>query len=256
MTAAMRVLLVDDEPNARAGMAALLKKVAGFVVIGQCGDGHSAVRAIAETTPDLVLLDVQMPEMSGFDVVRAVGADAMPATIFVTAYENHALEAFRVAALDYVLKPFDDRRMIEALERARLAHNDRRYSDLGRRLLTLVSAEPAEPAVRFAVRSGNRTLMVEAGDVEWFQAASYYARLHVGKETYLIRESMSALEARLDPARFIRTHRSAIVQLRLITALERKRLGNHAALLRSGARVPVGRNRWSTVEKTLSGLVR
>jgi two-component system LytT family response regulator len=252
MTAPIRVLVVDDEPNARAGMIALLCKVPGFTVIGQCGDGRSAVKAIADLAPDLVLLDVQMPEVDGFDVIRAVGPSEMPPTIFVTAHEAHALEAFRVAALDYVLKPFDDRRMIDALERARLARTDRRYSDLGRRLLGLVAAEESSAPVRFAVRAGTRTVVVAAEDVEWFEAASYYARLHVGPDTYLVRESMNALEARLNPARFIRTHRSAIVQLRRITALERKRLGDHAALLKSGTRAPVGRNRWAAVSKAVA----
>lgn len=252
MTAPIRVLIVDDEPNARAGLAALLQRLPGFAVAGQCPDGHSAVKAITESTPDLVLLDVQMPEMSGFDVVRAIGAGDMPPTIFVTAHETHALEAFKVAALDYVLKPFDDRRMIEALERARTHQKDRRFSDLGRRLLQLATAEgPADP-VRFAVRAGARTLIVAAEEVEWIEASSYYARLHTGRETYLIRESMNALEARLDPVRFIRTHRSAIVQLPLIATLERSRLGDHTAVLRSGARVPVGRNRWAMVSQAIS----
>jgi two-component system LytT family response regulator len=252
MTAPIRVLVVDDEPNARAGMMALLRKVPGFQVVGQCGDGQAAVKAIAELAPDLVLLDVQMPEVDGFAVIRAVGPSAMPPTIFVTAHESHALAAFRVAALDYVLKPFDDRRMLEALERARLARNDRHLSELGRRLLHLVqAAEPASPPVRFAVRAGTRTLVVPADDVEWFEAASYYARLHVGRETYLLRESMNALEARLDPTQFIRAHRSAIVQLPLIAALERKRVGDHAAVLKSGARVPVGRSRWAALARAV-----
>jgi two-component system, LytTR family, response regulator len=252
MTAPVRVLIVDDEPNARAGLAALLKRVPGFTLAGLCPDGHSAVKAIADSAPDLVLLDVQMPEMSGFDVVRAVGPEDMPPTIFVTAHETHALEAFRVAALDYVLKPFDDRRMIEALERARTHRNDRRYSDLGRRLLNLVATDTPPEPVRFAVRAGARTVLVPAEEIEWIEASNYYARLHVGRETYLLRESMQMLEARLDPARFIRTHRSAIVQLQLIAALERKRLGNHSALLRSGARVPVGRQRWTMVSRAVS----
>jgi two-component system LytT family response regulator len=255
VTPPIKVLVVDDEPNARAGMIALLRKVPGFVVIGQCGDGRAAVRAIADLAPDLVLLDVQMPEVDGFDVIRTVGPSEMPPTIFVTAHETHALEAFRVAALDYVLKPFTDRRLIEALERARLARNERRFSDLGRRLLSLVAAEDAAvPPVRFAVRAGNRTVVVAAEDVEWFEAASYYVRLHVGGESYLLRESMNALEARLDPTRYIRTHRSAIVQLPRIAALERRRLGDHAALLRSGARAPVGRSRWAAVSRAVAGL--
>ena len=253
MTAPIRVLVVDDEPNARAGMTALLGKVPGFTVIGQCGDGRAAVKAIADLAPDLVLLDVQMPEVDGFAVIRAVGPSAMPPTIFVTAHESHALEAFRVAALDYVLKPFDDRRMIEALERARLARSDRHWRDLGRRLRDLVAAEEPGPApVRFAVRTGNRTVVVSADDVEWIEAASYYARLHVGRNAYLLRESMTALERRLGGAGFIRTHRSAIVRLALIAALERKRMGAHVAVLTSGARVPVGRSRWAAVAKAVT----
>ncbi len=252
MTGPLRVLLVDDEPHARAGMAALLRKVPGFTVVGECADGRTAVRAIAETTPDLVLLDVQMPDMDGFAVVRAVGPTAMPATVFVTAYEQHALEAFRVAALDYVLKPFDDQRLLEALERARLTHRERRLTDLGRRLVCLVEELPAPVPVRFAVRDGTRTLVVAAESVEWFEAASYYVRLHTGRETWLLRESMHALEQRLDPTRFLRTHRSAIVQLPLVVALERRRLGHHLALLRSGARAPVGRSRWAAVTRAIA----
>jgi two-component system LytT family response regulator len=249
--APLRVLIVDDEPHARAGLARLVEGTPGFMVAGECHDGRSAVRAIARDRPDLVLLDVQMPEMSGLEVIGAVGPERMPPVIFVTAFDQHAVEAFSVHALDFVLKPFDDRRFRAALERARRGRDDARLRDLGRRLLALVTGAPPPPgppsSPGFVVTSAGRTRVVRADEVDWIEAANYCARLHVNDRVHVVRETMRALEARLDPTAFVRVHRSAIVRWSRVKELRRSPRGEHQVVLANGVSVPLSRNRWSAV---------
>lgn len=229
----VRVLVVDDEPLARAGIARLVSAIPGFEVAGTAGDGGAAVTAIETLRPDLVLLDVQMPVCDGFEVIRRVGPERMPAVVFVSAYDEFALQAFEVYAVDYLLKPFEDARLRSALSRARL-----RDADALRRL---VEHE------RFEVRTGVHVQMVAVSDVDWIEGASYYSMLHAGSEVHLVRETLQSLEARLGPARFVRVHRSALVQLDRVRELR----GGKVLVLRDGSEVAVSRARRATVRAAL-----
>ncbi|HKG93685.1 MAG TPA: LytTR family DNA-binding domain-containing protein [Gemmatimonadaceae bacterium] len=260
----IRVLVVDDEPDAREGIAAMVAAREGFAVVGTCGDGAAAARAVGELAPDLVLLDVQMPAMGGFDVIRAVGPARMPAVVFVTAHDEHALRAFEAHALDYVLKPFSDRRLAEALERGRAAVRSARLGELAGRLLALVGGaapapapnEPAAPlrADRFVVPgAGPRraVVVVRAEEVDWVEGASYYARLHAAGRSYLLRETLASLERRLDPRRVVRVHRSAIVNVDRVRELRRSDGGEPVLMLSDRTLVRVSRSRWPAVSGVL-----
>lgn len=226
------VLVVDDEPHARAGLASLVERQPRCRLAGLAADGASAIAAIRQQRPDVVLLDVQMPGMNGFDVIDAVGAGQMPYVIFVTAHDEFAIAAFEHAALDYVLKPFKDARLIASLDRARSALE---HQPIG--------------LTRFVVRLGARVVVVPVEQVHWIQAANYCARLHTSDQVFAIRQSMAQLEQQLDPHHFIRVHRSAIVRHRSILELRKSGIGDHAAILSDGTTVPVSRNRWSAVVK-------
>lgn len=244
----VRVLVVDDEPAARSGMSRLVAATPGFEVAGEAGDGEAAVALIASLRPDLVLLDIAMPGCDGFEVVRRVGPARMPAVVFVTAHDEWALRAFDVHALGYVLKPFEDARLRAALVRAAAA---RHGAALAAALESLI-APPPQPAAalepRFEVRVGARVLLVPIADVDWIEGAGYYSMLHVGRETHLLRETMQALEQRLDPSRFLRVHRSAIIQLPRVREL---RDAASEVLLESGDTVPVSRARRAALSAAL-----
>jgi two-component system LytT family response regulator len=239
----VRVLVVDDEPAARTGMARLVCATPGFDVAGEAGDGESAVRLIAELRPDLVLLDIAMPGCDGFEVVRRVGPGRMPAVVFVTAHDEWALRAFDVHALGYVLKPFEDARLRAALVRAAAA---RHGAALAEALEALVAPAAVEP--RFEVRLGTRRQFIPESDVEWIEGGGYYSLLHVGATTHLLRETMQRLERRLDAARFVRVHRSAIVQVARVREL---RAGGAEVILESGQAVPVSRSRRAALAAAL-----
>jgi two-component system LytT family response regulator len=198
----MRVLIVDDEPMARRGVAARLAKLPNIEVIGECGDGRSAVECITTQAPDLVFLDVQMPGMDGFEVLRALPRECVPNVVFVTAYQDQAIRAFEHHAVDYLLKPIDDGRFATAVERARSRRPPTRTY-----------------ATRFAVRTGSRIEVVMADDVEWIARSGDYAELHTRTRTHLVRETMGSLEQRLDPAAFLRIHRSRMVRATSIRQL-------------------------------------
>ena len=260
--APLRVLVVDDEPLARRRVLDLLAAEAGVEVVGEAGTGRRAVAALAEqggagAPVDLVFLDVQMPGLSGLDVVREVGLEAMPATVFVTAYDRHALDAFDVAAVDYLLKPFDDDRFRQALARARRAVRLREVDALRGRLAALLGAAPPEAAPappaggagrpayaeRIAVEARGHTRLVQVEDVDYVSADGPYAVLHVGGETHVVRERMHALEGRLDPDRFFRVHRSTIVQIDRVEALLTAPGGDYTVRLADGTRLSLSRSR-------------
>jgi two-component system, LytTR family, response regulator len=209
----MRVLIVDDEPMARRGVSARLARVPDMEIVGECGDGASAVGHIVDLAPDLVFLDVQMPGMDGFEVVRALPRERRPGIVFLTAHEQHALRAFDVHAVDYVLKPIDDDRFAVAVERARRRHH-------AARLLSLLDRSDAVYATRFTVRTGSRIEVVMVDDVDWIARSGDYAELHTRARTHLVRETMGSLEQRLDPTQFLRIHRSRIVRAGCIRALK------------------------------------
>ncbi|MGA9355645.1 MAG: LytTR family DNA-binding domain-containing protein [Terriglobales bacterium] len=208
----MRALIVDDEPLARRGVVLRLRKFKDVQVIGECRDGLSAVEKILELSPDVVFLDVQMPGMDGFDVLRALPRENIPAIIFLTAYEQHALRAFEVHALDYLLKPVDDVRFAAAVGRARKVADSASKAAMAERVLQMLDRTSEKYASRFTVQTGSRIQIVLAEDVEWIRAAGDYVELHVTGRSHLLRETMTALEKKLDPAKFLRIHRSRIVQ--------------------------------------------
>jgi two-component system LytT family response regulator len=236
----LRAIIVDDEPPARRRIRRLLATEPDVVVTGECGDGESALQLVARERPDLLFLDVQMPERGGFEVVAALPEAPLPAILFVTAHDRYALRAFDVHAVDYLLKPFTAERFRTALARARerIAHQT---ADAG--LASLAASLRARPAYlsRVAVRAGSRTLFVDLTSVDWMDAADNYVRLHVGRRELLVRDTLASLEAQLDPDRFVRVHRSAIVQTDRVTELRAQSHGDAEVLLRDGTVVPVSR---------------
>jgi two-component system LytT family response regulator len=239
----IKVLVADDEPLARERLAGLLSSEPDVDVVAQARDGEEAVTHIHDHTPDLVFLDVQMPQMNGFDVIEAVGTDKMPLVIFVTAYDQHALKAFQVRALDYLLKPFDRERFTDALQRARKQLEREETGDLGRRLLALVKdlRRDQPRSDRLVVKSGGRLFFLRADEIDWVEAAGNYVRLHVGTGSHLLRETMTAIEGRLDPEKFFRIHRSRIVNMERIQELQPWLNGEYAVLLRTGTRLTLSR---------------
>ena len=239
----IKVLVVDDEPLARERLTSLLSQEPAIELVSPARDGEEAITAIHDESPDLVFLDVQMPQMNGFDVIDAVGTDKMPLVIFVTAYDQHALKAFQVRALDYLLKPFDRERFGDALQRARKQLDREETGDLGRRLLALVKdlRRDQPRSDRLVVKSGGRLFFLRTDEIDWVEAAGNYVRLHVGPASHLLRETMNAIEGRLDPEKFFRIHRSRIVNMERIQELQPWLNGEYAVLLRTGTRLTLSR---------------
>jgi two-component system, LytTR family, response regulator len=254
MTDALRAIVVDDEPIARAGLRTLLAADPEVELLDECGDGASAIEAIGRTPPDIVFLDVQMPDMDGFDVLRALDDDRWPIIVFVTAYDKYAIQAFDVHAVDYLLKPFDDGRFREALKHAKAAARGRRGGAMVERLSRLLdAAEQRTPrGSRFLVRTAGRVLFLRSEDVDWIEAADYYVKLHVAGKVHMLRETMAALEARLSPAMFFRVHRSAIVNLERIQELQPFSRREHVLVLRDGTRLRLTRSRRDGLEALLA----
>ena len=266
----IRVLIVDDEPLARDGIRARLAGAEDMEVVGECAGGRSAIRSIRELTPDLVYLDVQMPGVDGFGVIEAIGPDKMPVTVFITAFDQHAIRAFEAQALDYLLKPIDDERFERTLERVRRRVAEQRESYLGRRLSAVLlktsagasNASAEEQALphqqapryteRFIVRNGVRLQIVNVADVDWVSAEGNYVRLHAGKQSYLLRDTMGGLEEQLDPAEFVRIHRSAIVRTQNIVELESVFQGEYLVTLKDGTRLTSGPSYRDQLERAVS----
>jgi two-component system, LytTR family, response regulator len=235
----MRALIVDDEPLSRERIRMLLRAHPEVHIVDECGDGSSAVTLIHQLKPDVVFLDVQMPELDGFDVLEQINSAVMPAVIFVTAYDSYAIRAFDVNAVDYLLKPVDPARLTVALERAR--------SGVGREGTTeqLLSAVEAFKRPRYrtrvVVRDQKGAFFLPVEKIEWLEAADNYVRLHANGTSYLVRDTLKAMEATLDPERFVRVHRSAIVNLDRIDRVEPWSRGEYAILLRDGKRLTSSR---------------
>jgi two-component system LytT family response regulator len=251
----LRIVTVDDEPLARDCIRLALRGEAGCEIAAECPDGERAVQAIEREAPDLVFLDVQMPGMDGFGVIERIGAERMPPVIFVTAFEEHALRAFGVHALDYLLKPFGDDRFRQALGHARRRIHTEHDGELGRRLHALLRdvhggarpgphppAAPASPyATWLTVSAQNRTQFVRVDEVDWMEADGKYVRLHAGTRAHLIRGSLAAVAERLDPAHFVRIHRSTVVNVARIREVQPWMGGDHLAILRDGTQLRVSR---------------
>jgi two-component system LytT family response regulator len=257
----IRVLIVDDEMLARQRIEDLLAAEPGVEIVAQAGTGDAAVAAIRSLRPDLLFLDIQMPGKTGLEVVREVGAEAMPATIFVTAYNQHALAAFDLAAVDYLVKPFDDERFEQAFRRARRLVELREVGRLSDQLLQLLRATRAEPGPaappqpeyleRIAVEMRGQVRVVPTAELDFVTASGPYAEIHAGGRKYVIRERMQTLEERLDPAHFVRIHRSIIVRLDRIEALLRGAGGDYAVRLKSGVKLKVSRGRFEELEERM-----
>ncbi|HEX7978174.1 MAG TPA: LytTR family DNA-binding domain-containing protein [Gemmatimonadaceae bacterium] len=266
----LRVLVVDDEPLGRKRLLDLLKNHAGVEIVGTAADGVAAVETIRSARPDLVFLDVQMPRMSGIDVVQAVGPAEMPATIFVTAYDQYALQAFDSAAVDYLVKPFRDDRFEEALRRARRRVESEGRERLHEQLMVLLqggTAAMGEPPPiaesdatarqkdryleRIAVQMRGKMRVVPVAQIDYIMASSQYVELYVGTHRYIVRESLQHLEERLDPEHFVRVHRSVIVRLSLVDTLLRSEGSDYQLQLKGGVRLPVGRSRREALERRL-----
>ena len=258
----MRTLIVDDERLARARLTRLLRRREDIELVGAATDGDEAVLMIAGLEPDLVFLDVQMPGKTGLDVVRDVGVDAMPATIFVTAFDQYALRAFELAALDYLVKPFDDERFESAFARARQRLSAEGMQQLREHLLSVLqgssAAAPQPPSPspppyleRIAVEMRGKVRSIPVEQIDYIVADGPYAELHTGDRRHVIRESMQTLEDRLDPKKFMRIHRSMIVRLDLVDTLHRGAGGDYEVQLKNGARVKVSRSRREALERWL-----
>jgi two-component system LytT family response regulator len=241
----IRTVIIDDEPPARRGIVLLLASQPDFSVAGECQNGKEAVSMIAATKPDLIFLDIQMPGMSGFDVLSSIERKETPATIFLTAHDEYALAAFDVHALDYLLKPIDEERFFFALERARELLALKQPAAQQQKISGLLSIETERkeggPLRRLVVRESGRTFFVAVDDIEWIEAIGDYAGLHVKGRTYMLRESMAVLESKLDPMKFTRIHRSAIVRLDCVTALRARTNRDGTVQLESGTELKVSR---------------
>src|SRR5262245_50384820 len=239
----IRALIVDDGPLVRERLRRLLQEEPDVEVVGECADGGDAVAMIRAAHPDLVFLDVQMPVLDGFGVLEAVGVEAMPAVIFVTAYDRYALRAFEYNALDYLLKPFDRERFRKALERAR-AHLGRGPTREDTQQLVGAVEEfrsEGKSLERLVVKSAGRVFFLRVEEIDWIEAAGNYIRLHVGRETHLLRDTMSSLETRLDPRRFLRIHRSTMVNIERIQELQPLFHGDYVVILRNGTQLNLSR---------------
>jgi two-component system, LytTR family, response regulator len=239
MPETLRVLIADDEPLARQRIEDLLAKEERIEIAGAASNGNEAIKMIRSLQPDVVFLDVQMPGKTGLDVVKAIGADQMPVTIFITAFSQFALDAFDVAATDYLVKPFDDERFSQALRRARKRAAERRRE------------MPPKYAERIAVESRGQVRVIPVARIDYITASGPYAELHVGEKTYAVRERMQVLEERLNPALFFRVHRSAIVRLDRIEALLHRPGGDYAVRLKDGTELDLSRARRDELQQRL-----
>jgi two-component system LytT family response regulator len=247
----IRALIVDDEPLAREIVREMLRRDPELEIVGEAGNGLEAVAAIEEHAPDIVFLDVQMPEMDGFGVLEAVSCERLPAVIFVTAYDQYAVRAFEVHAFDYILKPFDWERFEEALGRAKA--QIRRDDDLGQKLDALLQEMKRRPGYveRIIIKTNGRVIFLRTEEIDWIEAEGNYVRLHVGKESFLQRETISSLEARLDGREFPRIHRSTIVNIDRVQELRPWFQGDYCVILRDGTQLPLSRNYWEKLKQLL-----
>jgi two-component system, LytTR family, response regulator len=249
----LRVLVVDDEAPARQRLIDLLRKDSGVGHISEAANGLDAIATIADERPDVVFLDVQMPELDGLGVIDAVGPTAMPITIFVTAYDEHAVRAFEANALDYLLKPYSDERQEAAMARAKRRLSERNVYEFGQRMLRLtsLSPKPQRPLDRLVVKSGGTTRFVRVADIDCIEAAGVYVSLHVAGRKLLYRATLHELIDRLDAMRFVRVHRSAVVNIESILQLEARSHGEFDVVLKHGSRTRVSRTFRAHLEKRL-----
>ena len=251
----IRTVIVDDEPLARERLRSLLRDDAEIEIVAEATDGKAAVKAIQKTEPDLLFLDIRMPGLDGFGVLDALRVPRLPVVVFVTAYDRYAVKAFEIHALDYLLKPFHRARFEETVRRAKTAVRRGAADHLSRVFGWLEDSRPAPKRVRrFLVKASGRVVFVPSEEIDWIEAAGNYVRLHVGAASHMIRETMAGVESRLDPERFVRVHRSAIVNVEKVRELQPMFRGECSAILRNGSRVAVSRAHRLPLEARLTGL--
>jgi len=255
MAVEMRVVIVDDEPIAREGVRTQLLREPEVEIVAECGDGLEAVETIRELSPDLVFLDVQMPGMDGFEVVQTLGVEAMPAVVFVTAYDKYALQAFEVNAVDYLLKPFDSERFQKAFQRARLEIQRKTAETINEKLVALLeSMRPRHRYLeRLVVKSGGRIFFLPVSEIDWIESADNYVNLHSGRESHLIRETLTSLETKLNPEEFLRIRHSAIVNVKKIKELHPLFKGEYEIVLHNGVKLTSSRRYRGRLDHLLSG---
>ena len=249
----LQSLIADDEPLIRLGIRRLIASIPGIAIAGECASGDEAIAAIHANAPDLVILDVHMPGCSGLDVVRTIGPSRMPAVVFVTAYDEYAVQAFEVNAVDYVLKPFDPDRFREAIERARTRIMSQRDETLAERMEAVLAARTERPVDRLVVRSGERFELVPLEAIDWIEAADNYVQLHCGTRRHLLGETLTSLERRLAGTRFLRIHRSRMVNTSRIVAVHVLMGGTYELELRDGTRLTSGRQYREPVQHLIRG---
>jgi two-component system LytT family response regulator len=256
----IKTLIVDDEPLARRNLRLLLERDPQIEILAECRNGKEAVKAIVTSRPDLIFLDIQMPEMDGFDVLEKVGAEHVQAIVFVTAFDQYALKAFEVHALDYLLKPYDDLRFTQALQLAKSQIESREISKVSKRLLALLeereshkdSSISTKPYLtRVMIKLASRVILLRVDEIDWIEADGNYVKLHVGKKAHLVREKMQELESQLDPQKFARIHRSIIVNLERIKELHPHFNGDFIVVLEDGSQLKLSRSRRENLESRL-----
>ena len=242
--APLRVLVVDDEPLAREKIRGMVELDPEVRIVGECANGAEAIEAIQNLRPDLILLDVQMPEVGGFAVLEALKDEHLPPVIFITAYDHYAVRAFEVHALDYLLKPFDRERFLAAIERAKRQIRREQSPGLDERLIALLEQMREKPrySERLVVKTGGRVFFLTTDEVDWIEAEGNYVSIHAGKKAYLLRETISSLEAQLDPREFVRIHRSAIVNINRIKELQPWSHGEYHVILNDGTQLTLSRS--------------
>jgi two-component system LytT family response regulator len=259
MSGRLSALIVDDEPAARAALRSLLSGDPEVEVAGECGDGRAAIEAIETIAPDILFLDVQMPEVDGFSVLRQMDAARPPVVIFVTAYDQYALQAFDVHAVDYLLKPFDDGRFRQALGRAKQLARQGKLGSLSQQLKALLDGVGGGTAAgpggqylrRLTIKSGGRVTIVPTRDIDWIEAEGDYVKIHAGKTWHLLRETMKHLETEFDPATFVRIHRSTIVNVERIKELQPYFRGEYVVILQDGTKLKLSRGYKEQLETAL-----
>lgn len=240
----IRTLIVDDEPIARDRVRRMLREESDIEIVGESGNGKEAVAFINENKPDLVFLDIQMPEMTGFEALQEINPNKTPAIIFVTAYDQYAIQAFDVHAIDYLLKPFNRERFKRAIERAREQVEKATSGKIDQRLASLLAdlTNSKKYLERLVVKSVGRVFFLRTDEVDWIEAAGNYAKLHVGREGHLIRETMNGLESKLNPDKFLRIHRSTLVNIDRIKELNPLFSGDYTVMLKNGTELTLSRN--------------
>ena len=260
----IRTLIVDDEPLARRNLRLLLERDPQIEIIGECRNGREAVQSVNKLSPDLIFLDIQMPEMDGFDVLASVGTEQIQAIIFVTAFDQYALKAFEVHALDYLLKPFDDARFQRALEQAKSQIEQKALNRISGKLLALLEERESKREqraprkiylTRLMVKLASRVVLLKVNEIDWIEADGNYAKLHIGKKAHLLREKMHDLEAQLNPQKFVRIHRSIIVNLDRIKEMHPHFNGDYIVVLEDGVQLKLSRSRREHLETRLKAVL-